>query len=205
MGRRQYRAIFLCAVGYLIGSCVFPPKHPIVEVPGSIYESGEIQELRYEMIQDVVGKIAQEVPKEGRLAVVQIARCESHDMVADLLFERLKQEGRDVIKVEERELDDVLSGLTYYTVAYPTEISAKSDSKEIPQSLIDAAGTPPSCCLFPCSVPRFCIANIGLAGSLTEDLGRKVGGEIKIYVRTVKIPDKIVLSKEYRGVRAKEF
>ena len=175
----------------------------IEEIPGAVTESSFDQHNTYQAILDVVKKIKNEIPDDGKTAIVPVVNNTKTDMIVDLICEAAQRENKDVIKASQDSLSSH-KGLTNRVEVYTRGIGIGDSLIEIPKSQILVANLNGGCLLSPSGQ----IARLGVLFTLLfegKELG-KVSREayVAVSVRLIKVSgNKLVWSKIFKAKKGR--
>ncbi len=173
----------------------------IEEIPGAATESAFDQHNTYQAILDVVKKIKNEIPDDGKTAIVAVVNNAKTDMIVDLICEAAQSEGKDVIKASQDSLSSH-KGLTNRVEIYTRGIGIGDSLIEIPKSQILVAD------LNGCLSPIGLIARLGMFFTVLLE-GNKLGevsreSYVAVAVRFIKVSEnKLVWSKIFKAKKGR--
>jgi len=169
----------------------------IEEIPGAVTESAFDQHNTYQAILDVVKKIKNEIPDDGKTAIVPVVNNTKTDMIVDLICEAAQSEDKNVIKASQDSLSSH-KGLTNRVEVYTRGIGIGDSLIEIPKSQILVAD------LNGCLSPSGFIARLGILFTVVFE-GNKLGevsreAYVAVSVRLIKVSgNKLVWSKIFKA------
>ncbi len=175
----------------------------IEEIPGAVTESAFDQHNTYQAILDIVKKIKNEIPDDGKTAIVPVVNNTKTDMIIDLICEAAQSEGKDVIKAFQDSLSSH-KGLTNRVEVYTRGIGIGDSLIEIPKSQILVADLNGGCLLSPSGH----IARLGIFFTVLFE-GNKLGevsreAYVAVAVRLIKVSgNKLVWSKIFKAKKGR--
>lgn len=177
-------------------------KTTFEEIPGATHESAVDQNNTYTAVLDIVKKINNEIPDQGKTAIVSVVNDAKNDIVADLIYETAKTESKNVVKISHDNIDTSDKNIANRVEVYVREVGINESITEIPKSQILVAQLN-SGNLGGCS-PTAAIAKIGIFFTVLlegKELG-KVRREVVVAVSARLIEhssNKLLWSKIFKA------